>query len=352
MLPYIILILLIIIINIKYLGKHNKYAAYLVMFFIAFITCFRDKTVGIDTISYVNYFLKPYLGYANDTREFEYLFQEWCTFIKQVWPNGNFFIFITSLAALLPLFYTINKASTNKIIGISLFAVTVWVYYLYLLRQCLAIGLFCVGVYALYKKQYIIAILFFISATFFHTTVLLSIAILLAIYFVNIKKRTAIILIIISFVIALSGVFKIDEILFYGFSLFTGVEFIDRYQGYSNQTIELTSLYLIIKSILPLSLLCTVLLYNLKDEKLLKNLFVKTFIVYIIAFNLMLYSLYTFRILLYLQVINGIGLSILLTNQNSKKIWKLYLLILIAFSWIAIMNISNTDHLVNYKFFF
>lgn len=352
MLPYIILILLIIIINIKYLGKHNKYAAYLVMFFIAFITCFRDKTVGIDTISYVNYFLKPYLGYANDTREFEYLFQEWCTFIKQVWPNGNFFIFITSLAALLPLFYTINKASTNKIIGISLFAVTVWVYYLYLLRQCLAIGLFCVGVYALYKKQYIIAILFFISATFFHTTVLLSIAILLAIYFVNIKKRTAIILIIISFVIALSGVFKIDEILFYGFSLFTGVEFIDRYQGYSDQTIELTSLYLIIKSILPLSLLCTVLLYNLKDEKLLKNLFVKTFIVYIIAFNLMLYSLYTFRILLYLQVINGIGLSILLTNQNSKKIWKLYLLILIAFSWIAIMNISNTDHLVNYKFFF
>ena len=288
MLPYIILILLIIIINIKYLGKHNKYAAYLVMFFIAFITCFRDKTVGIDTISYVNYFLKPYLGYANDTREFEYLFQEWCTFIKQVWPNGNFFIFITSLAALLPLFYTINKASTNKIIGISLFAVTVWVYYLYLLRQCLAIGLFCVGVYALYKKQYIIAILFFISATFFHTTVLLSIAILLAIYFVNIKKRTAIILIIISFVIALSGVFKIDEILFYGFSLFTGVEFIDRYQGYSDQTIELTSLYLIIKSILPLSLLCTVLLYNLKDEKLLKNLFVKTFIVYIIAFNLML----------------------------------------------------------------
>lgn len=352
MLPYIILILLIIIINIKYLGKHNKYAAYLIMFFIAFITCFRDKTVGIDTISYVNYFLKPYLGYANDTREFEYLFQEWCTFIKQVWPNGNFFIFITSLAALLPLFYTINKASTNKIIGISLFAVTVWVYYLYLLRQCLAIGLFCVGVYALYKKQYIIAILFFISATFFHTTVLLSIAILLAIYFVNIKKRTAIILIIISFVIALSGVFKIDEILFYGFSLFTGVEFIDRYQGYSDQTIELTSLYLIIKSILPLSLLCTVLLYNLKDEKLLKNLFVKTFIVYIIAFNLMLYSLYTFRILLYLQVINGIGLSILLTNQNSKKIWKLYLLILIAFSWIAIMNISNTDHLVNYKFFF
>lgn len=352
MLPYIILILLIIIINIKYLGKHNKYAAYLVMFFIAFITCFRDKTVGIDTISYVNYFLKPYLGYANDTREFEYLFQEWCTFIKQVWPNGNFFIFITSLAALLPLFYTINKASTNKIIGISLFAVTVWVYYLYLLRQCLAIGLFCVGVYALYKKQYIIAILFFISATFFHTTVLLSIAILLAIYFVNIKKRTAIILIIISFVIALSGVFKIDEILFYGFSLFTEVEFIDRYQGYSDQTIELTSLYLIIKSILPLSLLCTVLLYNLKDEKLLKNLFVKTFIVYIIAFNLMLYSLYTFRILLYLQVINGIGLSILLTNQNSKKIWKLYLLILIAFSWIAIMNISNTDHLVNYKFFF
>ena len=97
MLPYIILILLIIIINIKYLGKHNKYAAYLVMFFIAFITCFRDKTVGIDTISYVNYFLKPYLGYANDTREFEYLFQEWCTFIKQVWPNGNFFIFIPSL---------------------------------------------------------------------------------------------------------------------------------------------------------------------------------------------------------------------------------------------------------------
>lgn len=350
--PYIILIFFLLLINIRYFRKENKYAAYLLMFLIAFITCFRDKTVGIDTINYVSYFLKPYLGYGNDTREFEYLFQEWCKFIKRIWPNGNFFIFITSLAALLPVYYTINKSSPNKIVGISLFVVTAWVYYFYLLRQCLAIGLFCIGVYALYKKQYLMTIIFFILATFFHTTVLLCIVMLLAIYFVNIKKKTAIILIIISFVIALSGTFKIDEILFYGFSLFTGVEFIDRYQGYSNQMMEFTSLYLVLKSILPLSLLCSILVYNLKDETLLKNLFVKIFIVYIIASNLMLYSLYTFRILLYFKAINGIGLSILLTHQNTKRNWKLYILILTALSWITITYIANTDHLANYKFFF
>lgn len=352
MLSYIVLIFLLIIINIKYYRKENKYAAWLLMFLIVFITCFRDKTVGVDTINYVNYFLKPYLGYGNDTREFEYLFQKWCEFIKQIWPNGNFFIFTTSLAALLPAFYTISKASTNKIVGISLFAVTVWVYYFYLLRQCLAIGFFCIGIYALYKNQYIKAIIFFVLAPFFHTTVLLCVLILLVIYFIKIKKKTVIILIIISFIIAISGIFKIDEILFYGFSLFTGVEFIDRYQGYSDQTVEFTSLYLILKSILPLSLLCTILIYNLKDETLLKNLFVKLFIVYIIVSNLMLYSLYAFRFLLYIQVLNGIGLSLLLTNQKSKKIWKLYILILMALSWMTIMNISNTDHLANYKFFF
>ena len=352
MLLYIVFIFFLIVVNVKYLGKENKYAAYFLMFLIVLIICFRDKTVGVDTIDYVNYFLKPYLGYGNDTREFEYLFQKWCELIKQIWPNGNFFIFSTSLAALLPVFYTINKVATNKIIGISLFVVTVWVFYFYLLRQCLAIGLFCIGVYALYKKQYIKAIIFFVLATFFHTTVLLCVLLLLAIYFIEIKKETAIILILLSFIIALSGIFKVDEILFYGFSLFTGVEFIDRYQGYADQTTEFTSLYLVLKSILPLSLLCTILVYNLKDDTILKNLFVKLFIAYIVVSNLMLYSLYTFRILLYLQVMNGIGLSIFLTNQSSKKVWKLYLFILIALSWITIMNISNTDHLVNYKFFF
>lgn len=352
MLSYIIVVLFLIIINLKYLKKRNKYAAYLLMFLIACMTCFRDKSVGVDTGLYVNYFLKPYLGYGNDTREFEYLFQAWCDFIKRIWANGNFFIFTTSLGALIPVYYTINKSSTNRIVTLSIFVVTVWVYYLYLMRQSLAIGLFCVGVYTLYKKQYLKTILFFTLATFFHTTVLLCIVILLAIYFINIKKRTAIILIAISFFIALSGLFKIDEILFYGFSQFTGIEFIDRYQGYSDATMEFASLYLVIKSILPLSLLCIVLLHHLKDDSLLKNLFVKTLLAYIIANNLMLYSQYTFRILLYIQVLNGIGLSILLTNQNNKKGWQLYLFVLLALSWITIMNISNTDHLANYKFFF
>ena len=349
---YIFLLIIVFLLGVLSIPKEKRGYFYVLAFVIFSFIAFRDDSVGPDTYKYVRYFLQPRLGYEGDSRPFELFFEFWNVALRSVWKEGNFFIFINSFVCLGSIFFVIKKDAERKVPALIalLCLFNVFNMYLTLFRQCLAVSFFVFAIYQYLHDKKKISYIFFILSVLTHTTALVGIILLPLIYKFNFSLKRTNLLLIASLLIAFSGILQLDELLKYIFDLFSGYTYITRYSGYQDQMAEFDSFYFLIKKLLPLTFITTFLIFNCKSDKVLGNFYVKLALSYVILNNLMVYSLYTFRILLYLAVFWGIGISILLSNQKNIKLsMKVFLFFVFLQFWMIHNDLNNQLDVYSYN---
>lgn len=122
-----------------------------ILFFISFsliasIIIFRDKSIGVDTIAYYDYFKNPAAGYWFGEQVKEPLYRWYQLGFKSIWDNAYAYISITSFITLLPIIYLFKNYSLNKSLSSFLFftvgtTALCLLIYLAAVRQCLMLSL-------------------------------------------------------------------------------------------------------------------------------------------------------------------------------------------------------------------
>lgn len=324
------------------------------------ILAFRAIDVAPDTINYVNYFINPALGYGSDDRDFEWLFQLYNQILRAIWTNGSFFVFVNTIFTLVPVLVLYKKCSANHTIAYTVFICHLsFIYYMSALRQCLSISFFLLAFYCLFvlyaekkEKKYLAYMsIGLICAVLMHTTSLVAAILLIVIYFLKISSRkTVLATLIVSFVIALFQLIKPTELFTFVFSNSIGYNAIERYSIYEESLAEQTT-YSILKLLLPITFLTTYMVYNCKKQSVLNNCFVKSTILFVVLYNLLINAMFAYRMLFPIGVMTGIGLSVLYQNQKNKKIASIiFILFTIIESYICVNDMAGID-LYNYHTF-
>jgi hypothetical protein len=277
------ILLVLFLIELKDKRKQKicfKIAALLTLFFIGL----RAKSVGADTLDYVNNFLSGNHEYQEPLYNLYYLL------VRGIWCDWRFYLVLSSFLSLLPLYYLVKKYASYKVLPILLFFIF-WFYYVYFvaMRQVLATSIFFVGVMAVLDdkkhKWWIYATCTIISC-FTHNFMVIVSLFFTAFYFISIrKKKTALILVAASGII---GVFfdaaSLLRLFDAYFSLGVGIttERLNEYMTTAGVNDDMT---VSILGQLYYSIIGFFIIWFIPDEKI-NHWFVKMYIVYVIVFSL------------------------------------------------------------------
>lgn len=249
-LSVIILLLILLVIEIK--NVHNltvKNAVFYIGTLSIFsLIAFRGTEVGGDTSAYANFFIGKHSMYGTiDNSDMEIGFIWIAKILHLINKTKIWFLFSSTFITLFPFFYMVKKYSCNKTIPLLLF-MTIWSIMptaLCAVRQNLAVSLVMVA-YILFiekiknkhverfrrKVWMLCCILLCILSVLTHTSMIVALPLLFLAELVNIRKKTAYIIVFASFLIVLI----IDNLFNSLFSLFNeytaAFSYADRMNGY------------------------------------------------------------------------------------------------------------------------
>lgn len=350
--PYFFVVFLAILLTTITWKREDKFLFYLSCFIVLFLPSLRSISIGADTYNYAKYFLKPQIGYGDDIRSFEFLYIKLNDIIRIIWKNENFFIFTTTTIGYSGIFLLVEKYSPYKILSLSLFLLAGgWIQSFSLVRQFIAISLFFFALHYFIVNRYLLATIFSILATSFHSTVIIFIPIVLIISKIRVNKTIAYYMVIFTFFLGVSKIVNFRKVITISFAFFQKYDFINRYSEYDEHLIGLdnNSLYLLIKETLPYSILC-ILCFHFVKLKESNSLFLKLFFVGVLIYNLIAYYPLAFRICYYLNILSIIAIPLCL--QKTKYSIGVYIICLFYFSY-QLYNYINVDKFYNpYKFLF
>ena len=314
------------------------------------LVAFRASSVGPDTQNYIQLY---YTGvYGEDFREMEGFFLAWNSFWRNLYFNGQMYLVVCAIASVGLILFCMWKSSQQRVWTYVLFLVAFsWYFYLSGIRQSLAMGCFTMGVYLLnrnidilsfgraehkdarapfsvafkaemkrlFHKENLGAAIFLIVAPFFHMTALFALAMLVLVLLVQGNRTFYIVAISVSFIVALTAVFKsAEQLIDNAFSLLSGDSYIStRYAGYlDDEYIYDTSLYLVLKSCLPVNFIALLALFFRNRRYRLNE---RLFFWMVIIQNLFFYFSYMFRMNMYLYPFACIAIANLLSPVLIKK---------------------------------
>jgi len=141
----------------------------------------RHPTVGRDTVTFIEVFLKVEGRDILDVLQFsswtEPGFRLLCAFIGLFTKNGQWLIAVTSLIIHGSVTYFLYKHAKNPYLGMFLYmALMIYPLYLCIMRQALAVAIFLFAYGFLKKKKWVPYVLIVLLASTFHTSVLIFLA--------------------------------------------------------------------------------------------------------------------------------------------------------------------------------
>lgn len=148
---------------------------FILLAYLIFISTFRSVYVGADTLNYTDFFNNSPSLFDFDLKYLDYLepgFRFYLAIIKTISSHQEFFLFVSSLSCILPLYLGIKKLKLEySLFSLALYFFIYFIpYSLNALRQAIAMSIF---IYALsfFKENKIIPIIFLtISAYLIHST--------------------------------------------------------------------------------------------------------------------------------------------------------------------------------------
>ncbi|WP_432709237.1 EpsG family protein [Pedobacter sp.] len=304
MVAYVALYIYLIVVSIITWKKENNTIFFLSALLVALLPALRAVSVGTDTINYVNYFLYPSRGYNDQLIEFGY--EVWNDIIRFIWYNEYFFLFSSSLLAMSGVIFFIYKESPYRTFSLLLFVIVEQFYFMEFsgMRQVIAISFFLFALYYYHantpdKKK---AFLFFVLAMLFHATVAWTLPFILFLDKVSFKKKWVYILLVLSFIAGLYGVFDYRSAIATIFGMVNvGDGLVNKYGGYSDFTVENESnSHRILWDMLPLSVICLGIVIS---QKQIDYHYLKLFITGVVVNNLIISYPIGFRIVIYLLIL-------------------------------------------------
>lgn len=287
--PYILLIITLSI--LLYLEKYKrkdqyfKFTSLLVLLFIGL----RAPTVGADTLDYFNYFIGRQKYYNLDNRELEKGLEIYNAIIGVFTARiGRLYLLVNAFFCLLPVYFLIKKYSTFKTLSVLLFyLICNYEIYFVALRQTLGMSFLFWGVYFLggnSKWRGLIIYLFCSLLGYaFHTSIIAFSLIYMLLYFVPIRKKFFVYMLITSSML-LGAIFrKIDIAKLFELVIMANISATERLEGYL--TYDLADVdYNIVALLLPSFVAFWI--YNYMDKEKVNHWFSKIYMSGVIFFNI------------------------------------------------------------------
>lgn len=338
--------------------KLNRVLYLIISSFVVGVVACRSEEIGTDTPGYYAYFLNPQNGYSHyEIDDIEFGYNLLSTIVRVLYKDGHLFLFICAFLSLFPFVYLIWKESNNKLLSLFLLislgtTTTFYILFFSMVRQCIALGILCVGLYLLHTKRlykwYERIFWVFIAFNFHHTSF-----IALPLFFLDYIKFTRK-MVFVSLILSL----------FIGVSLANYIRFLEFIIGYTDNSYDyyislIQSNTYKIGVTLPITLLCMAIYYFSKQE-FLDNLYVKIFFVGAVVNNIMSLAGNSDRLNLYFGIYGCLVIPNFIEQQlYNKKIIK-YFLVVILLSYYTIKYDKVIDNakentivsIVPYKSFF
>lgn len=182
MLFYYILLFIITTIGIISEKKGNKGKNIFIIFIfniLLFLYTVRNKTVGWDTIPYIQYFYNA----KDDTIFGSYMEPGWVFLMKSIYKISNQYsvmFFVCGLIGMTVFFYTIKKMSVNPIYSIVLYYMFGnWFALMNQTRTQISVGICMLSFYYLFQKKYLKSFIIVLIAFFIHQSALIFIPFIL-----------------------------------------------------------------------------------------------------------------------------------------------------------------------------
>lgn len=196
--------------------------------FVVYLPAFRCADSSADTQNYIYHFLYPDRGYNGE--ETEPLYDVYVRIVGYLFHNWKFFITISTLSAIIPLFFLVYKESLNKCLSLYLFVTFGPIIFFYLMyfgniRQTLSLGFLSLALYFLssrgLKDNYLkVSIINYLIASFIHYSSFIAIS-----YYIvdriRLTKKQLICMVLIAFilsqfnVISYLSIVKSDEVFYF-----------------------------------------------------------------------------------------------------------------------------------------
>lgn len=351
--------------------KENRIIAAIMGGVLFLLVAFRDSSVGWDTIGYLEFFNNPSRGSA-DGRDVEELYSYWNSFWHNMNLSGQMYLILCAFVSVGLVLISIWKAVSNRIWAYTLFLVAFsWFFYMTGIRQSMSMGCFTYGTYLLvdridqwsdkkgfsvFNYRNILPFIFIIIAPLFHTTALYPIILLIVVTLAKGTYRFYLWTIIISFVICLSAVFQSLETYIQGLMSFAiqKADVFARYEGYAyHEYLYDTSIYMILKTQLPISAIAVIALMVCHRKKY--DIFERLFFWLVITSNLFFYFETMYRMNMHLYPVACIALTNLLAPDLKRKQLGFYHYVVLLFvflkAYVSYVNLSAMKEMA-YKFFF
>lgn len=185
--------------------KSRKLYLCLVFSLIVAVAMLRKDQIGIDLSLYYNKYYPLFKNVAWNklqsvtiSGDWELGFCAFCKLIGQISTNTQCFVIFTSLFTIIPYALFIYRNSDDVVfstvffLGYHIFMMTMNV-----IRQAMAVGIVLIGLETLKRKQYVKFIIYVVIATFFHTSAIIALLLILCDK-VTFKKNTFFVLTVLT----------------------------------------------------------------------------------------------------------------------------------------------------------
>jgi len=175
----------------------------------------RAKSVGIDTINYVNSFRSTNLLYGGEKTDFGFEILQ--RFLKIFSSSSDYFLLITSILALSGVFWLIYKTSRSYVDSLFLFAICgtteiFFLSYFTVIRQSISISFCLIAIYLYFRtNRKMLAYILLIFSVSIHASSLIVIPFVFLCNKFSINKTTGITIIVVSYIIGASKLFSLSD---------------------------------------------------------------------------------------------------------------------------------------------
>lgn len=294
--------------------KTNSSFLWLAVIIFVGLSALRGPDVGIDHVAYMTGFLKdiPTLPFSALTFKWEVGWIVLNEFAIHTWNDWRFMLFIIACLTVLPFIFVLKKETPDPLLAVILYLL--FYYFILpfsLVKQGVAISLFMLAIYSFKKTDNLRALLFFVLACSIHYSAILMVPFVFIANKIDLKPKTAVIVLSATFVLGLIGfdgpVRSLIEMLPY-----------EKYQNYADYKSDVKfsrlNFYL---SLLPKNIACGLIFLYLKQgrNKLYKNLLLSGMVLGNLFITISLIS----RFVIYTYPIEIILLTRLVYQYEGRK---------------------------------
>lgn len=331
---------LFLLFSFLFLKKQDRKIFIVGAIFLFLLIAFRTFNVGGDTLNYSYFYENKNSIYGmlkSPGDDIEIAFVYFARLCKQISPHYLFFQIAITTVSLIPLFILIYRHSNNRTASLLLFMTVNSTYAIFMgaARQTLAMGIIYMAILLYEKRQnkyyYILSIIFFLLSLLTHSTSYISIFILLTCKYITMSKKNYILILVGSVII--SVFISQINLLSYFTSLNLPISYkIDNYVKWDlNERFSLGS-------VLPLTILAMLIILTAKKEEL-KNIYLKSFVIGVIIFNIFSFFPLAFRMT---TLLISLGFIYMPTQIKARRNFYYLLLVLIVLVFQSYRHYEHT----------